>query len=287
MIGDRASDIRVFAAADVPAPALNFDKLKEKPTLVFCPSPIRHFRPPRGTIRCGAQIPKFAQMKLLRQAHVRIPKSDLVMPNTRLDEREWGSHVILKPTAVGASLGVGVELWRTSKVHFRPPAAFPKSHPGRYAPMMVQKFISTGDYSSDYRVVTLFGNPLIAYKKTHLQSMPDIHAPDFEYTFEAIASAPMMGKGRELIYDKDVLDFAASVFKAVPQVPLQACDIRRDINSGKLYCLEFNPGGNTWHFSSMWGKKYQSETGMRFEDQFKAFDVMADVFIRQTRRLAS
>jgi hypothetical protein len=40
------------------------------------------------------------------------------------------------------------------------------------------------------------------------------------------------------------------VYRAAPFIPLQGCDFIREAGTGKLYALKFNPGGNTWHFSS-------------------------------------
>ena len=40
--------------------------------------------------------------------------------------------------------------------------------------------------------------------------------------------------------------------------------------------LEFNPSGNTWHFSSRWGRHQLVEERKR-DEQFGAFDIAAQV----------
>ena len=288
IICGRAPDIAVHIRSDILTVDSELAHLKDAPTLVFCPTQLKYLSPPRGTVRCGQRIAKIDQTDRLRRANVRVPKTSILTERTRLDEREWGSHVILKPTAFGTSKGLGVELWRTGHVRYRPPIVFHEDHPGRFGPMIVQKFIPTGAYTQDYRVMTMFGEPLYALFRRQLTPMPDIHAKDFISTNVGVTTNSVSGEREvRLAYDKDVLEFARKIFKAIPEVPFQACDIRRDIDTGLLYCLEINPGGNTWNFSSKKATARPTFNGIRREDQFGAFNIMADTLARETRRLAS
>jgi hypothetical protein len=63
-------------------------------------------------------------------------------------------------------------------------------------------------------------------------------------------------------------------------------DIIRDVHTGKLYVLEVNPGGATWHLSSNHGKRLQKKNGYSYYEQFDAISVVADQLIQATRREA-
>jgi hypothetical protein len=89
-----------------------------------------------------------------------------------------------------------------------------------------------------------------------------------------------------LIHDPDILALAREVYRAVPEVPLQGCDILREAATGKLFAIEINPGGNTWHFSSDFAKPMIEESLGTTEpliDQFGVFEVAARVLIEKTR----
>ena len=78
-----------------------------------------------------------------------------------------------------------------------------------------------------------------------------------------------------------MLAIARLAHAAIPEVPLKGCDIIRDAGSGRLYVLEVNPGGNTWHFSSRFLAGIRARNGPDFEAQrirqFEAFRTAARV----------
>jgi hypothetical protein len=94
---------------------------------------------------------------------------------------------------------------------------------------------------------------------------------------------------RRYIDEPDVLDLARRVARAVPDIPLHGIDIVRERRTGRLMVLEFNPGGNTWHFSSTAGRATQIEAGgrERLIAQFGAFDIAARVLVERTRAEAA
>jgi hypothetical protein len=90
-----------------------------------------------------------------------------------------------------------------------------------------------------------------------------------------------------LVNDMEVMAFARRAARAMPAIPLQGMDIVRDARTGKLYALENNSGGNTWHFSSKMfesGKK-KITRDMRIA-QFGAWDIAARVLAERTLREA-
>ena len=96
--------------------------------------------------------------------------------------------------------------------------------------------------------------------------------------------------------DADVLDLARRAYAAMPYIPLQGVDIVRHAASGRLFVLEINAGGNTWHFSSLYmeqrrksrPREEQSPQITREERiaQFGAWDVAARVLIKKTQEEA-
>ncbi len=287
-IGKLASDVHVHILPDLPQPSSKLRSLAERPTLVFCPTRLRLFKVLRGATYCGQRVPKDEQLRMLAAQGIRVPKWTFLKPQTTLSEQEWGRFTILKPAAFGsATLGRGVELVRTSAIRYRLPAQFSKDHPGGRGQTIVQQFIDTGKHLEDYRVLTLFGAPLYALRRRQLTPLPDLDDPTWMTATAGVTTNAISGEREaEYCYDQDVLKFASKIYLAMPQVPLQGCDIRREAKTGRLFCLEVNPGGNTWHFSSNIERKPMIK-GVRREDQLGAWEIAAKTLIERTRLLAT
>ena len=279
-----SSRIRVHVIPD-NIPGASFP---DAPSLTFCPTILRFFKPSRGPVLSGRMITKAEQMRLLSRGGIRVPKWAFLEAHSRYPESDWGSLVIVKPNAYGhASLGRGIELVRTAYLRYKPPLAYPPEHPGRKGKMIVQKFIDTGDFSEDYRVVTMFGNPLYAL---HRKSSISINRPvaDAPTTTGVVSNAGASNEREvHLCYDKEILAYASKIYTAIPDVPFQAVDIRRELQSGWLYCFEINPGGNTWNFSLGRAKVVPTIDGVRREDQFGAWEIAARSLIDMTCKLAA
>ena len=110
------------------------------------------------------------------------------------------------------------------------------------------------------------------------------------------------GKARQLVKDPDVDRFAARVHELVPDIPILGCDVIREAATQRLYVLECNPGGNTWHISSKIGEESRLDFGnakangferanrlgrRRLIEQYGAFDVAAETLVEKTRSRAS
>lgn len=260
------------------------------PTLVVSFGPLGRFRPLRGRVYQGGIIPKFEQLRRLAKAGVQVPRSTYLSPGSRFDPADWGEFVVLKPTDIGSSShGSGIQLMRTERVRYRPPEDYPQGHPGRLGPMLVQQFINTGPRVSGFRVLSLFGEPLYCQlaenltERTSLDSMDDA----IETAIIATQAGAMEQRTLSYVYDADVIAMARAAYLAIPEVPLQGCDLIRDYASGRVFVLEVNPGGNTWHYSSSFMAESRAVRGPALElqrrTQLDAFSTAAHVLATRTR----
>jgi hypothetical protein len=266
-------------------------KAAEKPTLVVSPAPTR-FTPYRGKVYQGGAIPKLEQLRLLRAAGLPVPRTRVLTPGVRLDPAEWGEFVIVKPTDIStSSKGKGIRLIRTVNVRYIAPQDYPDNHPGRLGPMVVQQYIDTGEEITLFRVLTFFGEPLYqSYMRVPREIANPAGATDDELADGNIATQGNDSKVTEFVRDDAVLALARRIHAIAPTAPLKGCDIIREAKTGNIYVLEFNPGGNTWHFSSQLGARSRSQRPPEHEvnrhRQFDAFRTAARLLVRHTNEEA-
>jgi hypothetical protein len=267
-------------------------KAAARPSLIFSPGRLTTFRPLRGRLYQGRPIPKLEQIERLAAAGVSVPRTAILTPDLELDPALWGAYVVVKPTdLLTSSGGLGVTLHRTSRVRYIPPAGYPEDHPGRRAPMMVQAFVDPGERLASYRVLTLFGEPLYAQLNLSSTHRVDLAQPDEVLERSVVAIQAGGDRVRILAGDPDIIALARAAYAALPEVPLQGCDIMRDARTGTAYVVELNRGGNTWHFSSAASEATRRKYGSEFEleriRQFDAFRTAARVLVERTRAEAA
>ncbi|MEJ0097465.1 MAG: hypothetical protein WDM84_05390 [Bauldia sp.] len=193
---------------------------------------------------------------------------------------------MLKPSDIGSSsYGEGISLARTARVRYVPREAYPARHPGRRGPMLVQQFIDSGDRVTVYRVLTLFGEPLYCQRMQSRHPRVDLGAADAVIE-QAVIASQALDEEEAFVDDAGVLAVARAAHAAMPEVPLKGCDIMREAATGRLYVLEVNPGGNTWHFSSSFLAAVRRRNGPAFElqrrRQFDALRAAARVLVERT-----
>lgn len=258
-----------------------------RPTFVCSPSPLKGFTPARGRVYQGRVIPKLDQLRLLARAGVPVPRTAVLTPELQLDPADWGEFVIVKPTDIlTSSHGTGIQLMRTSRVRYIPPSGYPEGHPGQRGPMVVQQYVNTGKYVSLFRVLTFLGEPLYSVRFQGTEPRVALDAPDDVIESSVIATQALTGREGDFVTSDDVLAIARRAHAAIPEVPLKGCDIIREEATGALYVLEVNPGGNTWHFSSVINASRRAERGPEHERrrmwQFDAFRVAARALVAKT-----
>ena len=293
-IGNRAAayapDVRVYVINDeVPSSSLP-KSVWEFPTLTVAFNKKSIFIPPRGRIIHNRKIEKLEQARVLGLADIPIPHCEIFKPGMALDPAIWGDIVLLKPAPLDAtSHGDNIQIFRRSNLSEMKTGDFPPDHFVHRFPMIIQQFIDTGKFPCKYRVLTLCGEVLYAQFRKLVEPRPDLALSD-----EVLKSAQVATSGGPCQYFHqdypDVVEFAKKVADAFPNVPLLGVDIVRDIISNKLYALEVNAGGNTWHFSSkLWAERRRQYPKVAEEamTQYNAFDTAARALVSATRRWAS
>jgi hypothetical protein len=274
------------------------------PTLVVAFSSEFRLQIKRGSVLKNLQVEKFAQYKVFREAGIPTPATLPFQFRTMLDPLLFGEFALIKPMDLEmTSKGLGVQLFRRHRLERMQPMDFPSDHPIHTARegYLVQKFIDTGPHPSFHRVQTFFGKVIYSWHSTLQEPRCGLDAPDEEIERTVIASQGGE-KDRKLVKEPDIIALAEKVGAAFPSIPLLAIDILREEGTGRLYVLECNPGGNTWHFSSKIGEKLRLGFGnaaangtqranqiarRMFIEQYGAFDIVARMLVEKTHRHAS
>ena len=238
-------------------------RLTAAPTLVVSFTQLKRYQPSRGCIYQGKWIAKTRQMSALAEHGIPVPKTRLLTPGFVADPEEWGDIVLVKPALPVSTFGNGVNLVRTAQLCYVEREDYPEDHPGRQGPMLVQAFIDTGPLPSQYRVLTLLGAPLYCRKLLRDEGEVRTDVGDAELAAMAVATAAGPPIHSERSDEADVLELASEASAALGDVPLQGMDIVREYKTGRLFVLELNPGGNTWHFSSVLGEPIKRAIGER------------------------
>lgn len=282
-VAELAPEISVFIANNQSRCALTKKRAARAPTLVFSPFSLDVFYPDRGKIYQGRAIDKIAQMNALRNVGVNVPDFVEITPDTTLSPETLGEIVLVKASGYGASNDRGIELCWTRDVRWRAPETYPENHPGRNGPMFAQRFVDTGERAAHYRVLTMFGEPLLAYLNRSLAPRAPL-APGADLSKVVVSARRKTGRTKILVDDADVIALARKAHAAFPDVPVHACDIVRDARTGELYMLEVNPGGNTWIFSRPNTPRVREELGgIDLTSQFDAFRTAARLLVEKTR----
>lgn len=281
------SAIEPFVVNNESRNLLTRKRAAKYPTLIFSPGILLEFSPLRGKLYAGGFIQKDVQLRRLLAADIDVPPFVELREDTRLDPVVLGQVALTKGTSIHASRSRGVLLQRLENIRWKAQEQYPVEHPGRHGSIIVQKFVDTGVYPSHYRVLTLFGEPLLAYKNMSTVPRCSLSSSDELLSATVIRAARKTGQTKALIYEDDVLMLARRVYQAFPEIPLQACDIIREEVTGKLFVLEINPGGNTWAFSRERTPDVLKELGVSdLTLQFDAFRTAARVLVEKTVREA-
>ncbi len=291
------SRVDAFVVTVEQAASVIDDKVWRNPTLIVSFGQTGQFKPPRGILLHNRPIHKYQQYVQFRLAGVNTPRTGNFTQAHEYPESDWGEFSILKPADLGMmGKGGSVRLQRTARLQAFDPAQYPVDHVFRKSRLLVQSFVDTGRFAASWRVLTLLGEPLYCFKSSSPLERPPLDAPDDVIEKAIIEPKHPEGKQlfgyeniREFTLDAEVMAFAREVYRAFPRIPLQGCDIVREATTGRLYVLEVNPGGNTWHFSSAVFARQRALLGGKdvFTRQLDAFAVAARVLAQRAEQLAA
>jgi hypothetical protein len=291
-----ASIIRQKAPDIVPVVCLDRIYNRLRPDLLIRHSyffaPLQHKRLDRirGAITQGINFSKSEEYRAMEAIGIPVPEWQLLtQANPRPCPGVFGKYVVTKPDAGGR--GAEVKIKRCSRVKWKPPQNR-MSLVQRNRNLVIQKFVYTGPWPTSYRVTTLFGIPLFAWKVSADNKRRPLDGPDeFGSGGKTGGGYSICSSGAgcrfELIDDVDVLDLAAQAHRAFPDSPVLGVDIIREQPSNKLYVIELNSGGGTWHFSSSAGKSIERDFDLNLEAQFDGLARAAEVLVEQTRKRAA
>lgn len=246
----------------------------------------------RGPIFKAEAYQKLTQQEIFWKNGIPTPPAARFSIGLKLDPILFGEFVVLKTIDLTqTSKGNGVFLFRRRRLDALSPsniAGIPKVL-RRGGTFIVQKFIDTGSFPNHFRVQTFFGEVIYSWKQVLENRRPSLDSPD-DVLEAAVVASQGGDRSFRLNYDSDVLELARQVHKCFPNIPMLGVDIVRDCNSERLYVLECNAGGNTWHFSSAMGETLRlklsngsSESGRQMlMEQFNAFDLVSRALVYQT-----
>lgn len=250
-----------------------------RPSLYVAFYEAKRFKPLRGKSLHGEIMTKSEQYLQLESCGLRTVQWDSIRPGQVYDPAIWGPYVIVKPDS--GRMGMDVRIRKTGRIRYEKDCA-------NGQPYLIQKFVHTGDQPVSYRACTFFGEILYLQKSTNTACGSLLYDPSNAEEIGGHNPVATAAKGSaELVFDEEIIAFAKQIAEtAFKDIPLLGQDIVRDVVTGELYCLEVNPFGSTWHFSSKAGAGIQSANSLDFKKQFDAFNKVADILIRKTRELA-
>lgn len=262
-----------------------------RPTLSIMLTRTTRYWPLRGAVARSRTRGKLESYRVLEAAGVPLPRWTVIEPGTRLDPDDWGEWVVVKPAR--GRRGEGIEIVRSELVAYRPPESYPEGHAGRKGPMLAQRFVYTGPWPNNYRVLTCFGETVFCgHYEMHHELQAPLPGPEALGDGERrqIVTSPrgpddcsFVSTGT-LSFEADVIDLAKRIHAALGEVPMVGADILRDARSGELFVAEANQGA-VWSVGGPRGHAWQAR-GLDGYGQFGAIAVAAKAMVEATRRLA-
>ena len=235
-----------------------------RPTLVVSPLKIRHLAWCPGTHLQADLLTKSEEYAALQKSGIPVPEWALLTRDHRPTLETFGPYVVCKPDAGAKSAEVKIK--RTGRVRWKAPA---NNMARRLAAdgLIVQKFIYTGSWPVSYRVTTLFGKALFSWRVEADRSRRPLQGPDQWRGGVQGGGMSICSSGKactfQLNNDREIIELGERAHAAFPEIPMLGVDIIREQPSGKLYVIEVNSAGDTWHFSGGVGESIQRDAQIR------------------------
>ncbi len=278
-MASRAPDIEVsIVTAGSTLPGGFWRDRARRPTVIFSPLAVQIAPGIRGARLVSIPLSKIKEVEFLARHGFPIPETRLITPGLRLDEVEWGSFTVIKPNF--GYLGRGIGLVRTRDVRWTDTSHLPKDDPRHGKTLLAQRYIDAGQHARCYRVMTVLGRPIYSVVSTAIAKRPEIINGEIAIAANGMARTIVMS------CEPDVIELARAIHAKFPRLPMMAIDIIRENATGRLFVLEYNSGGYSWHLSSDHGRTQQREFKLNYYDQFNALDAITDALVDATRKHA-
>ena len=281
-----APDLRAYVVNDHRSAAMKAGLLL-RPSFYFSTVATQKIRIPRGSLFTDSFMTKSEEYLALEREGIPVPRWQLLTEHHSPDLDPLGEYVVVKPDCGGR--GAEVRIRRSSRVRWKPPINERAQAENRFG-LIAQQFVYTGKWPVSYRVTTLFGKVLFAFRIEADRSRRPLPGPDRFAGGNDGAGLSICSSGRgchvEMCHDSEIISFGELAHRAFPKHPLLGIDVVREETTGKLYVIEVNSCGQVWHFSSELGRGIQQDFNLDFESQFDGIRKAADILIEQTRLLA-
>jgi hypothetical protein len=284
MVG-RAPDIEVHIVSPLSPRDPDFwRKAAMRPSLIFSPSEIPIDPRVRGTRLVSRGLGKLEETERIRKAGLPFPETQPITRETKLDEAQWGPFTVVKPN--NGLRGRGIRLARTRDIRWTDTSALPNTDPRHGQQLVAQRYVDTGPFAVSYRVMTVLGRAIYCMTSRATEKRPPLAVSSGEAIDLAVA-ANGMARRLSLVNDSEVMELATSLHKKEPDIPVMGVDVIREHGTGRLFLLEFNSRGSTWHLSSDHGQGHQRDFRLDYYGQFNALDSITNALIEVTRKRAT
>lgn len=274
----KTPDLRVSICGKRLGPMTRF---RNRPATLISFPPYRGPRPSNIKVICGQMLSKAEECQALQDAGLPVPRWALwVKGKPAPDLSGFGPYAVRKPNLGGR--GANIKIVRTSRVRWK---ALEVKYASLHSDPFFQEFIYTGRYPVCFRVGVLFGEPIYRFKIT---ASEDRHALSARFNFKQTDdkhSFNIVANSRSSTYSDfeapEIIELAREAHRAFPEVPLLGVDILRDAETQKLWIIEVNASGYTWHFSSSIGKGIQETHHIDLKKQLGGLERAAEIIGRR------
>ncbi len=252
-----------------------------QPTRVVSLYQIRAFRPKWAVVWTQKTLTKSQEYEILDQAGIATPRWAKLTSNHKPDLSTFEDYVVVKPD--WGCCGALIRVRSKSAVGWEKLPKLERTSSRISEALIVQDYVHTGPWPVSYRVGTVFGEPIYAWRITGDKSRPPFQERTRNARFfngrSIVASTKRSSFDTEI--PEDVIHFAKKVHTAFPSIPLLGTDVIRDADTGKLYAIDMNTNGNTFHLTSDTGKNIAKDFGLDLQAQFGGAKAIARGIFRR------
>ena len=257
-----------------------------QPTRVVSMYQLRAFRPHWATVWTQRKLTKSQEYQVLDEYGITIPKWTTLTRDKMPDLSGFSDFVVTKPD--WGCCGALIRVRKQSRLKWEKPVV-EKAGESISDDWIVQEYIHTDRWPTSYRVGTVFGEPIYAWHHVGNKSVqPFERKPEKASDF---AGRTIVASARGCTYDleipEDILELARNTHAAFPTVPLLGVDIVRDCDTKKLYVLDINTSGNTFHLTSDTGKDIMGQFGLDLLGQFGGAKAIARGIAKRVEKEAT